>query len=104
MPAVRTAIATGGGGVAAIASSFVGARSARAVYGDIMGCEAGCTVAAGGWPFAFVRDYPGMSVVGRADLSEVLFAADAFDWLPFLADWALWSAAILSALWLASRR
>jgi len=50
-------------------------------------------VAASGWPLVFVRDYTGMSVVNTADVSEVLFAADRFDWMPFLIDVAAWGLA-----------
>jgi len=57
-------------------STFMGERSSTAIYTDIMGCEHGCEVVATGWPFVFVRDYLGMSVVGTADILEVWFAAD----------------------------
>jgi hypothetical protein len=72
-------------------STFVGARSATATYPDIMGCEQGCQVTATGWPLVFVRDYTGMSVVKTADILEVWFAADRFDWAPFGANLAFWS-------------
>ncbi len=76
-------------------STFVGERSARATYPDIMGCETGCNVVATGWPFVFVRDYLGMSVGNTADIMEVWFAADRFDWMPFLLNVAAWT--IISA-------
>lgn len=76
-------------------STFVGERLARATYPDIMGCETGCDVVATGWPFVFVRDYLGMSVGNRADIMEVWFAADRFDWGPFLLDTTLWSALLM---------
>lgn len=82
-------------------STFVGERSARATYPDIMGCETGCGVVAAGWPFVFVRDYRVMSVGNRADILEVWFAADRFDWLPFLLNivaWACLSAAVYTIL------
>jgi len=44
-----------------------------------------------------------MSVVGTADLVEVVLAADRFDWLPFAADVLFW--AVLFALaWRLVRR
>ncbi|MEA1013588.1 hypothetical protein [Sphingosinicella sp. LY1275] len=79
-------------------STFVGARSATATYPDIMGCEKSCTVAASGWPLVFVRDYTGMSVVDTADIMEVWFAADRFDWLPFLLNLFFWSVLSLAAI------
>lgn len=83
-------------------STFVRPRMSTAIYPDIMGCETGCAVVATGWPFLFVRDYKGMSVGNRADVLEVWLAADLFDWLPFLANVILWSAALylLRTLWL----
>lgn len=78
-------------------STFVGERSALALYPDIMGCEAGCSVVATGWPLLFVRDYLGMSVVGTADILEVWFAADGFAWPPFMFNVAVWSLVSLGA-------
>jgi hypothetical protein len=78
-----------------LTSTFAGNRSAEATYQDVMGCEVGCTVVATGWPFVFVRDYLGMSVIKRADISEVWFAADRFDWVPFLVNVAIWALASL---------
>lgn len=78
-------------------STFVGERSALALYPDIMGCEAGCYVVATGWPLIFVRDYLGMSVVGTAHILEVWFAADEFAWPPFMVNVAVWSLVSLGA-------
>ena len=39
-----------------------------ATYSEIMGCEFGCRVAAAGWPVPYIADYPGISVVGSADV------------------------------------
>jgi hypothetical protein len=80
------------GGILTLLSTFVGERSAQATYPDIMGCEESCTVTATGWPLIFVRDYTGMSVVNTANIMEVWFAADQFDWLPFVGNLLLWSA------------
>lgn len=85
-------------------STFVGQRSARVVYPDIMGCETGCTVVATGWPFIFVADYLGMSVVGTADMMEVWFAADQLFWGPFLLNVLAWSCVSLLVDSLALRR
>lgn len=72
-------------------STFAGERWAMATYPDIMGCETGCRVVATGWPLVFVRDYLGMSVSNTADIMEVFFAADRFDWLPFFANAIFWT-------------
>lgn len=79
------------GAVLTLFSTFVGKRSAVAVYSDIMGCENGCDVVATGWPMIFVSDYLGMSMVNTADITEVWFAADRFDWLMFLVNAAFWT-------------
>ena len=89
------------GALATLLSTFVGERSAGATYPEIMGCETGCRVVATGWPFVFVRDYTGMSVVNSASILEVLLAADRFDPLPFCANLIAWAALcwlILTAL------
>lgn len=79
------------GTVTTLLSTFVGPRWSEATYPDIMGCETGCRVAATGWPLIFVRDYLGMSVANTADIMEVWFAADRFDWLPFSANVVVWT-------------
>lgn len=86
-----------GGAILALLSTFVGARSAKAIYPDILGCEAGCDVVATGWPLVFVYDYPGLSVVNTADMMEVWLRADRFVWTPFAIDAGLWSLAIFAA-------
>lgn len=91
--------ASGVGLAATLLSTFVGERRAQATYPDIMGCEVSCDVVATGWPFVFVRDYTGMSVVNSADITEVVFAGDRLDWLPFAADVAIWSAGCLLLIW-----
>jgi len=90
------------GAVTTLLTTFAGNRSAIAIYPEIMGCEAGCRVAATGWPLVFVRDYTGMSVINTADILEVIFAADRFDWLPFSANVIFW--ALLSLLLFRLRR
>lgn len=85
-------------------SSFVGERSAIAVYPDIMGCEDGCEVVATGWPLVFVQDYVGISVVGAASISEVWFAGDRLLGAPFLFDVAFWSGLSFLVLRLVFRR
>jgi len=99
MPIVLLAVLIGTS--VTLLSTFIGERSARAIYPDIMGCETGCDVVATGWPLIFVRDYLGMSVGNTADIMEVWFAADRFDWTPFLLNVAVWSGLFLTvrALW-----
>jgi hypothetical protein len=92
MNAVFGLLGHGSVGVAlTLLSTFVGERSAYAVYPEIMGCESGCSVVATGWPMTFVSDYLGMSVVNTADIMEVWFAADRLDWLMFLLNAVFWA-------------
>ncbi|MBJ7412586.1 MAG: hypothetical protein JHD15_19820 [Phenylobacterium sp.] len=91
--------ASGAGLTATLLSTFAGERRAQATYPDIMGCEVSCEVVATGWPFVFVRDYTGMSLVNSADITEVIFAGDRLDWAPFAADVVLWSAGFLLLIW-----
>jgi hypothetical protein len=45
-----------------------------------------------------------MSVVNTADIFEVWFAADRFDWLPFLVDVIVWTAVFLVAALMVRKR
>lgn len=85
------------GAALTLLSTFVGARSITVVYPEIMGCEHGCNVVATGWPLTFVSDYLGMSVVDTANIMEVWFAADRFDWPMFLINATAWTVASLAA-------
>jgi len=87
------------GAVLALSSTFVRPRSTLASYPDILGCEEGCKVVATGWPFTFVSDYLGMSVVNSASILEVWFAADRFAWAPFLMNIGLWALVSSSVKW-----
>lgn len=87
----------------ALASSAFPGRT-TAVYSEIMGCEAGCEVAAAGWPVPYLVDYPGISVVGSAGLSGALVGEDHFRLLPFLLTALFWTALVLLVLLLRSRR
>lgn len=89
--------AAAGGAALALASSAV-PGTAWATYSEIMGCEQGCRVAAAGWPFPYLVDYPGISVVGSADLSGALVGEDHFLLLPFGLTLGCWLAAAFAAL------
>lgn len=101
---MRALFAAALGLVLAVASSFVAAGTAVAIYPDIMGCERGCVVAASGWPFRYARDYPGLSVVGRTDAFEAWLGSDRLDIRLFAVDWALWSGIAGAALMAVSNR
>jgi hypothetical protein len=73
-------------------------------YADIDGCTAGCTVAAAGWPFPYLADYPGLSPTGKASLQESVVGSDHFLWTSFVATWLAWAALIGVLMWLRGRR
>jgi hypothetical protein len=79
------------------------AGRARAVYSEIMGCESGCDVAAAGWPIPYLVDYPGISVVGVANLSGAMLGEDKFHTAPFTMTLLFWVAASAAA-WFLWRR
>ena len=76
--------------IATIGSSAI-PRHVTATYADISGCEVSCRVAAGGWPFAYVADYPGLSPVASADFLGYLVGADMLLPVPFAATVLFWS-------------
>ena len=86
-----------------LASSALPGR-ATVNYQDIDGCTAGCTVAAAGWPFPYLADYPGLSPAGSASLSEAVLGSDHVLWTSFVATWLAWVTVIGLLAWLALRR
>lgn len=75
--------------VATIASSAIpGTVTTR--YADIMGCEVSCPMDAGGWPFAYVVDYPGLSPSGSADFLGYLIGVDMLLHASFAATSLCW--------------
>ena len=76
-------------GVLTLGSSFI-PRTVSAQYDDIMGCEQSCQVAAGGWPFAYAVDYPGLSPLGSADIVGLLLGVDMLRVGALAATFACW--------------
>ena len=89
VPVVASALA------ATLASSAVDC-SVTAVYPDIMGCEHGCFVVGGGWPVAYLVDYPGISPVGSVSLTDALLGVDRFRPASFALSLLFWLAVCLS--------
>lgn len=87
----------------ALASSAIPGR-ATVNYPDIDGCAAGCTVAAAGWPFPYLADYPGLSPAGKASLVEATTGSDHVLWTSFVASWLAWAALVGLLTWLVRRR
>ena len=74
----------------------------QATYSEIMGCEQSCRVAAAGWPFPYLVDYPGLSVAGSADLVGALLGEDRWRLVPLALTFLFW-AAVAFALMLSFR-
>ncbi len=89
--------------VLTMASSFF-PRTVSAQYDDIMGCEQSCAVAAGGWPFAYAVDYPGLSPVGSADIAGLLLRIDMLRVGSLVATFGCWSLMALALVWGWSKR
>jgi hypothetical protein len=89
--------------VATLASSAIPGM-VSASYPDIMGCYESCQVVAGGWPFPYVVDYPGLSPVHSASLFGVVLGVDRL-WAGSLAATLLfWFALFVTVAWTVSRR
>lgn len=73
-------------------------------YPDIEACSAGCKVAAAGWPFPYLADYPGLSPGGSTSLVEAATGSDHVLWTAFVATWLAWMALIGVLAWLMQRR
>lgn len=58
----------------------------------------------GGFPFPYLEDFHGLSVVGSVDLMGALMGEDRFHPGPFLLDLACWGAVASVGLALGSRR
>jgi hypothetical protein len=86
--------------LAFLSSAQAGRTSAT--YSEIMGCEVACDVAAAGWPAPYLVDYPGISVVGSADLSGALLGEDRFRTGAFFQTLVFWTL-VSGAAWCVSR-
>ena len=89
---------------ATICSSWL-PRKTPVTHPSIMGCENGCDVAAGGWPFIYVVDGMTSSPVGSADFLGALVGLDDFRWEMFALNFVVWLSAIaIVALAFSKRR
>jgi hypothetical protein len=85
--------------IATLASSLI-RQDVRTTYPEIFSCERSCQVAAAGWPFPYLVDYPGLSPSGSADLGGAVLGADKL-WIGSLgATFISWFALIAGVLFL----
>jgi hypothetical protein len=87
---------------ATLASSAI-PGSVIAIYPGIMGCEKSCSVAAGGWPFPYLIDYPGISPMGSVSLTDSILGIDII-WAGALgATFLCWIGIIAAVIWTLGR-
>lgn len=100
----RVLLSTAVAALALTLASSAWRSDASVTYSDIMGCEAACTVAAAGWPFAYVVDYPGLSPAGSASVLGALLGID--QWRPgaLFASFACWWLAVGAPVFALRRR
>jgi len=72
------------------------------VYQDIMGCTQGCLVIAGGWPFAYLVDYPGISPVGSVSIVNAVLGMDKILVNQMIKTFLFWFALIEIAVMVAT--
>jgi len=85
-----------------LASSFVRSH-VRVAYPGSMDCRQGCEFVAGGWPFRYLVDQPGISPAGSVSLSGGLLGVDVFRSTAFGATVLFWILAWAAAAWMARR-
>jgi hypothetical protein len=78
-------------------------RSVQIGYPDIADCELSCRVAAIGFPFPFVADYPGISPVGSVSLTDAMLGIDRLLIGPLTASFLFWTALVAVIVWFRSR-
>ena len=61
------------------------------VYPGSMDCQRGCEFLAGGWPFPYLVDHPGISPAGSISLVEGIMGVDIIRPLPLLASFVFWA-------------
>ena len=97
--ALSVIVALGG----TICSSWL-PRKTPVTHPSIMGCENGCDVSAGGWPFIYVVDGMTSSPVGSADFLGALVGLDDIRWEMFALNFVVWLSAIAIVAFAFSKR
>ena len=72
-------------------------------YPDISYCANSCVVVAGGWPFPYLIDYPGISPVNSVSLSDGILGMDVI-WVGALAStFIFWTCVMVAIVWILGR-
>ena len=75
----------------------------RVAYAGSEGCKQGCDLVAGGWPFRYRVDHPGISPFGSVSLTDGLLGADIIRPGALAETLLFWACAWTAAIW-ATRR
>ena len=75
----------------------------RLAYPGSMDCQLGCNYVAGGWPFPFLVDQPGVSPVGSVSLSGGVLGEDLIRYGSLAATYLFWLAICAAIAWIAVR-
>jgi len=72
-------------------------------YPGSMDCQQGCDFVAGGWPFLYLVDHPGISPVGSVSLTDGLLGADIIRPDAFGETLLFWICAWTAVIWTTRR-
>lgn len=75
----------------------------RIAYPGSEGCQQGCDFVAGGWPFQYLVDHPGISPFGSVSLTDGLLGADIIKPGALAETLLFWACVWTAAIW-ATRR
>lgn len=89
--------------VAATLASSVVPGHVRVAYPGSMDCAHGCESVAGGWPFPYLVDHPGISPTGAVSLVNGVLGVDLIWPGSLAATFACWLGLFVAILWLVLR-
>lgn len=82
-------------------SIVLGKVSAK--YPEIMLCEQSCEVVAGGWPFPYLIDYPGISPVNSVSISNGILGTDVIWVGALVGTFLFWAGGAATVIWTIGR-
>jgi hypothetical protein len=89
--------------VAGTLGSSIVPGKVSAKYPEIMQCEQSCEVVAGGWPFPYLIDYPGISPTNSVSISEGILGDDAIWGGALAGTFLFWTGVMASIIWIIER-
>lgn len=88
--------------VTSLATSVVPGH-VRVAYPGSEDCQQGCDFVAGGWPFRYLVDHPGISPTGSVSLTEGLLGADIIRPDALAETLLFWACVWTAAIWVSRR-